>query len=99
MLHIREVNGDVFFKVRVMPRASRDCVVGIYEDSLKIRLTAAPLEGKANEACRAFLAKTLGVPRSQVEIFSGHTSRNKVIKVSGLSSEKALKSLLPRGVW
>lgn len=95
MLQIREVNGDVFFKVRVMPRASKDCVAGIYEDAVKIRLTAAPLEGKANEACRAFLAKTLGVPRSRVEILSGHTSRNKVIKVCGLSSEKTLKFLLP----
>lgn len=95
MLQIREVDGDVFFKVRVLPRASKDCVVGIYEDALKIRLTAAPLEGRANEACRAFLAKVLGVPRSRVEISSGHTSRNKVIKVSGLSSEKALKALLP----
>lgn len=93
MLHIREVNGDVFFKVRVLPRASRECVAGIYEDALKIRLTAAPLEGKANEACRAFLSKILGVPRSRVEIVSGHTSRNKVIKVSGLSPEK-IKALL-----
>lgn len=95
MLHIREVDEDVIFKVRVMPRASRDCVVGIYEDALKIRLTAAPLEGKANEACRAFLAKILSVPRSHVEILSGHTSRNKLIKVSGISSERALKALLP----
>ncbi len=95
MLRIREENGDLFFKVRVMPRSSKDCVVGVYEDALKIRLTAAPLEGKANEACRAFLAKALGVPRSRVEIFSGHTSRNKVIRVCGLSSDKTLKALLP----
>ena len=95
MPQIRDVNGDVLFKVRVMPRSSKECIVGIYEDALKIRLTAAPLEGKANEACRAFLAKTLGVPRSQVEIVSGHTSRNKVIKVSGLSAGHTLKALLP----
>ena len=95
MLHIREENGDVFFKVRVLPRASKDCVAGVYEDAIKIRLTAAPLEGRANEACRAFLAKTLGVPRFHVEIISGQTSRNKVIKVSGISPEKTLKALLP----
>ncbi|MFX4261451.1 DUF167 domain-containing protein [Pelotomaculum propionicicum] len=95
MLHIREVDGDVYFKVRVMPRSSRDSIVGIYEDALKIRLTAAPLEGKANEACRAFLSKILGVPRSHVEIHTGETSRNKVIKVSGLSSEKVLQALVP----
>lgn len=95
MLQIREVNGDVFFKVRVMPRAAKDCIVGIHEDALKIRLTAPPLEGKANEACRAFLARTLGVPRARVEIFSGHTSRNKVIKVCGINTEKTLQALLP----
>ena len=96
MLQIREENGGVFFKVRVIPRASREGVVGLYEDALKIRLTAAPVDGRANEACRAFLAKTMSVPRAQVEIFSGHTSRNKVIKVSGLSPEKILKALLPQ---
>mgnify|MGYP003763373567 FL=1 len=95
MLYIREVGGDVFFKVRVMPRSSRDSVVGIHEDALKIRLSAPPLEGRANEACRAFLSKKLGVPRAQVEIHTGETSRNKVVKVSGLSSEKVLKALLP----
>ena len=95
MLQFREENGSVFFKVRVMPRASREGVVGLYEDALKIRLTAAPVDGKANEACRAFLAKLLSIPRAQVEILSGHTSRNKVIKVSGVSSEKILKALLP----
>jgi uncharacterized protein (TIGR00251 family) len=95
LLQVREENGSVYFKVRVMPRASREGVVGFYDDALKIRLTAAPVDGKANEACRAFLAKILSVPRAQVEIFAGHTSRNKVIKVSGVSSEKALKALLP----
>jgi uncharacterized protein (TIGR00251 family) len=95
LLQVREENGSVFFKVRVMPRASREGVVGLYEDALKIRLTAAPVDGKANEACRAFIAKILSVPRAQVEILSGHTSRNKVIKVSGVSSEKILKALLP----
>jgi uncharacterized protein (TIGR00251 family) len=95
LLQVREENGSVYFKVRVMPRASREGVVGLYEDALKIRLTAAPVDGKANEACRAFLAKTLSVPRAQVEIFSGHTSRNKVIKVSGVSAEEILKTLLP----
>ncbi|NQS76704.1 MAG: DUF167 domain-containing protein [Peptococcaceae bacterium] len=95
MLQVTEVNGDVVFKVRVMPRSSKNCLAGVYNDALKIRLTAAPLEGKANEACRVFLAKTLGVPRSRVEIVGGHTSRNKVIRAYGLSAEKALKALMP----
>jgi uncharacterized protein (TIGR00251 family) len=95
LLQVREENGSVFFKVRIMPRASREGVVGLYEDALKIRLTAAPVDGKANEACRAFLAKLLSIPRAQVEILSGHTSRNKTIKISGVSSEKILKTLLP----
>jgi uncharacterized protein (TIGR00251 family) len=95
LLQVREENGSVYFKVRIIPRASREGVVGLYEDALKIRLTAAPVDGKANEACRAFLAKILSVSRAQVEIISGHTNRNKVIKVSGVNTEEILKALLP----
>lgn len=86
MLHIREEKEGVFFKVRVQPRASRNQVAGLYEDALKLRLTAPPVDGEANEACRAFLAGLLNVPRSQVEIVSGHTGRSKMIKVLGISA-------------
>jgi hypothetical protein len=55
-------------------------------DALKLALTAPPVEGKANEACVDFLANLLKVPRSSVTIASGESSRNKVIRVAGLSA-------------
>ncbi len=88
MLNIREERGCVFFKVRVLPRSSKNQIVGYYDDAVKIRLTAAPLEGKANESCRAFLAEILSVPRARIEIVSGQTSRNKLIKVADISAQR-----------
>lgn len=93
MLYVKEEKDGVFFKVRVQPRSSRNQVAGLYEDAVKIRLTAPPVDGKANEACRAYLAELLAVPRSQVAIVSGHAGRNKVIKITGLSVEKIKKAL------
>jgi hypothetical protein len=55
-------------------------------DALKVALTAPPVEGRANEACVEFFAKLLKVPRSSVSIAAGHTSRNKVVRVEGLSA-------------
>ncbi|NLI12865.1 DUF167 domain-containing protein [Pelotomaculum propionicicum] len=91
MLNVKEEKGCVLFKLRVLPRSSKNQVVGYYDDAVKIRLTAAPLEGKANEACRAFLADLLSVPRSRVEIVSGEASRNKLIKVAGISAQKVVQ--------
>ena len=92
MLYIREEADGVLFKVRVQPRAAKNQVAGLYENALKLRLTAHPVEGEANEACRSFIAGLLSVPRSQVEVVSGHTSRTKVVKVTGVRVEKILKA-------
>ena len=92
MLYIREEADGVLFKVRVQPRAAKNQVAGLYENALKLRLTAPPVEGEANEACRSFIAGLLSVPRSQVEVVSGHTSRTKVVKVTGVRVEKILKA-------
>jgi len=73
-LKITEVEGGVTFAVRVVPRASRNEIVGVQGDALKVRLTAPSVEGKANEALVAFLAQRLGVRKSQVEIVAGGTS-------------------------
>ncbi len=94
MLHITEDRGSVTFKVRVQPRSSKNGVVGLYEDALKLRLAAPPLEGKANEACRAYLAELLSVPRSHVEIVAGLASRSKIIRVRGVNADKVNKLIL-----
>ncbi len=91
MLYIKEEQDGVLFKVRVQPRASKNQVAGLYEDAIKLRITAPPVDGEANEACRVYLADLLKVSRSRVEIVSGHTGRNKTIKVIGVSAEKLLK--------
>ncbi len=91
MLSIKEEQDRVFFKVRVQPRASKNQIAGLYEDAIKLRITAPPVDGEANEACRVYLAELLKVPRSRVEIVSGHTGRNKTIKVVGVSAERLLK--------
>lgn len=80
-------------KVYVQPRASRDQVLGLHGDSLKIRLTAVPAAGEANKHLLKFLAKKLGVPRSRVTIKSGSTSRTKLIAVQGISVEEVVGRL------
>ena len=70
--------------VRIQPRSSKNGVLRREDGSLKIRLTAPPVDGAANEALVEFLSKTLSVSKSAVEIVSGHTSREKRVKISGM---------------
>jgi uncharacterized protein (TIGR00251 family) len=83
---IRDSAHGASFSVRVHPRAKKNAITGEVGDALKIALTATPVEGKANDACIEFLAKVLKVPRSSVTIAAGASSRNKVIRVAGLSA-------------
>ncbi|HEX7593801.1 MAG TPA: DUF167 domain-containing protein [Anaerolineae bacterium] len=76
------------FAVKVVPRASKNQIVGMEGDAIKIRLNAPPVEGKANEALVKFLAETLGVSRAQIEIVRGHASRRKVVRVRGVTAEQ-----------
>ncbi len=81
-----EHGGAVTFRVRVQPRASRDEVVGEWEGALKVRLTAPPVDDRANEALCRFLAARLNVPASAVKILGGEHSRTKRVQVRGLSA-------------
>src|SRR5712692_1705639 len=78
----------VTLSLRVQPRASRNAVVGWTGDTLNIRLTAPPVEGAANAACLAFLADLLDLPQSQFEILRGERSRNKVLRITGLTQDE-----------
>lgn len=89
MSWIRPVEGGVRVNVRVQPRASRDEVVGVMGDALKIRLQAPPLEGRANAALLRFLAKTLDVSRGSVTIEAGAKGRNKAVLVKAVSESDA----------
>jgi uncharacterized protein (TIGR00251 family) len=79
MLFIRKHSKGIVFQVFVQPRASKDMIVGFHGDRLKIKVAAPPVEGEANKRCIQFLAKCLSVPRSALQIISGHNSRNKKI--------------------
>ncbi|MBE2318883.1 DUF167 domain-containing protein [Solirubrobacter sp. CPCC 204708] len=81
--------------VRVQPRAKRDEVVGERAGAIVIRLTAPPVDGKANAALCAFIAKAAGVPPSHVDVVRGQTARDKVIRVEGMP-EDALRTALLR---
>lgn len=74
--------------VRVQPRASRNEVVGWREGALAIRLTAPPVEGAANRACRDFLADALRVRRADVELLSGGKSRDKRFRIGSLTEDE-----------
>ena len=76
-------------RLRVAPGTNRPGVVGRYGDGWKVRVTAPPEGGRANEAVLRLLAKTLGVPRRDLELAAGSTSRDKVVTLLGLTIESA----------
>ena len=81
MLYIKEYPEGIDFKVYVQPKSSRNAFSGLFQDALKINLTAPPVDGAANKMCMVFIAKYFNVSKSLVEIISGHSSRNKVIRI------------------
>jgi uncharacterized protein (TIGR00251 family) len=95
-MEIKESSGTVSFSVRVSPRASRDAIEGEHAGSLKVRLTAPPIEDRANESLRRLLAQRLAVPLSAVRIVAGEKSRTKRIAISGLTRGQILALLQPK---
>jgi uncharacterized protein len=93
MAAIQTSPSGVTFAVKIHPRAKKNAITGKLDDALKLALIAPPVDGKANEACIDFFAKLLKVPRSSVTIAAGQTSRNKVIRVAGLSAEEVRQRL------
>ncbi|QTA93703.1 DUF167 domain-containing protein [Desulfonema magnum] len=79
MLFIQENSDGVMFKIFVQPKSSKNAIVGLHGDALKIKLTAPPVDGAANKMCIKYLSKCLGIPKSLIEIRSGHTGRTKQI--------------------
>lgn len=81
--------------VRVIPRASRNEIVEILSDqTVKIRLTAPPVEGKANEELVKFLSDILGMPKSKIEIVAGMTGRDKLVSILDMNSDAVHKKIL-----
>jgi uncharacterized protein (TIGR00251 family) len=79
MLSLQETPKGIAFRIHVQPRSSKNEIVGLHGDALKIKLTAPPVGGVANKMCLTYLSKCLGVSKSSLEILSGHTGRTKRI--------------------
>ena len=88
MIDLKESQAGTTFAVKIHPRAKKNAITGQVGDALKVALTAPPIDGKANQSCVEFFAKLLNVPRSSVTIAAGQTSRNKVIRVAGLTAQQ-----------
>jgi uncharacterized protein len=94
VIEISERDGSFVFAVRVIPRASRDTIEGEYQRALKIRLTAPPIEDRANDSLRRLLAARLNVPVSAVRIVGGEKSRNKRVSVVGVTRAQVVSLVL-----
>ena len=96
--HLHNGQKGAALAIRVTPRARHNEIVEILNDStVKIRLTAPPAEGKANQALIEFLAEVLDVPRSHIEIVAGLSGRDKLVSILGVDAayvqERILKSM------
>ena len=86
----KKTNQDILteLKIHLIPRSSRNQLVSCTGDQLKIKITAPPVEGRANQALIAFLAKQLGIAKSRVELVGGETSKQKRILIHGLNLDE-----------
>ena len=89
-------NGSLLLKIIVQPKASKNEITGLHNDALKLRLTTPPIEGRANKAVIAFLAKRLHLPKSSISIKSGLQNRNKQLLILGCNEENARQLLLKK---
>jgi uncharacterized protein len=92
-IEVQERGGAVTFAVRVIPRASRDAIEGEYQGAVKVRLTAPPVDDRANDALIRLLAERLNVPRSAVRIVAGGRSRTKRVEITGARRDKIIEML------
>ncbi|NOZ07127.1 MAG: YggU family protein [Chloroflexi bacterium] len=79
--------------IRVIPRAKKSAIAGWYGELLKVRLAAPPVEGKANQALIAFLAKELGIRKQRVEFLAGDRARQKRVLIRDLTTEEVKRRL------
>jgi len=94
VIELSESNGAVTFRVRVVPRASRTEIVGEMDGALKVRVASPPVDGAANDELVRFLAKLIGVPRSDVTIAAGSASKSKLVRIDRADAASIRKSLV-----
>ena len=91
--YFKITGNDIIVKVKIVPGSSKNKIIGVYNDSLKITITAPPVEGKANKKCIAYLSKYFDLAKSRIDIISGQTSKNKLIKIYDISQKEFLDKL------
>jgi uncharacterized protein (TIGR00251 family) len=88
-LKITNAKHGAAITVKVLPRAKKTELVGVMDDgTLKIRLAAPPVDGAANKELIEFLAETLGIPKSQIDILAGESSERKLLSLVGISADQ-----------
>ena len=96
MIRYLENDRILTFSVRVVPRASRSEITGEHDGALRVRITARPVEGAANRELARLLAKSFNLSQNAVEIVSGANSRNKVVRIRGLSAKQFEQLILSK---
>jgi uncharacterized protein (TIGR00251 family) len=91
---LRPTDGGCILSVRVHPGAKRNAITGTHDGALKISLTTAPTDGRANAALVAFLAERLNIPRLSIELISGASSRSETLRLTGITTAEAETRLL-----
>jgi uncharacterized protein len=86
---------NLYLNLFVQPRASKNTIVGIYGDKLKVQITAPPVDAAANKALIKFLAKHFDIPQAKVQILKGENSRSKLVCIIDASSKKQIELMLP----
>lgn len=93
MKAVEEFEGGVRICVRVQPKASRNAIIFEPEGRIRVALTAPPVEGAANKALVAFLAKEFGISKGAVQLVRGEKSRDKIVQLSGVCRDSILGML------
>lgn len=89
----QEKSGTLLLHLKVQPNASHSVWAGLHGTRLKIRLQSPPQNGKANRELIRFLSDTLGVPKSNLDLIRGQSSRDKTVRIEGMSSDQLLAAI------
>lgn len=95
-MHYRWQGEDLILHCHLQPKAASDDIVGLHGDRLKLRITAPPVDGKANEHLIKWLGKLFGVPKSQISILQGETGRQKTLLIHSPKHLPAAAEVTPR---
>ncbi len=93
MIDVTDKDGALMFAVKVIPRSSRTEIIGEHDGALKVKLSAPPVDGAANNALIKLFAKKFQISKGRIEIVAGETSRSKTIKIIGLPYTEFCNSL------